>query len=92
MYCTQIIIAGEADAGDTKALLDVINSFYLPNKILIVHRPGSKSFLCDHIPVLGTVVLKDGKATAYVCENYTCTAPVNGPKELKKILKPRIAY
>lgn len=83
---------GETDGSDTQALLDVVNSFYLPNKVLVVHRPGSKSFLSEHFPVLtATKTAGDGKATAYVCENYTCTAPVSDPKELRRMLKPGIS-
>lgn len=88
----QIIIAGEYDSSDARALLDVVNSFYLPNKAIIVHKPGSKSFLTQHLEVLGTVTMVDGKATAYVCENYACALPVNEPGKLKKELNPRTTY
>lgn len=88
----QIIIAGNLDGGDTQALLDVVNSYYLPNKVLIVHRPGSKSFLSEHLEVLAATKSGDGEATAYVCDNYTCGAPVSDPKELKRVLKPGISF
>ena len=88
----QIIIAGEVTASDTKALLNTVNTFFLPNKILIVHEPGSKSFLTQRLHVLDTINKIDGKATAYVCENYTCTSPVNQPELLKKTLNPKRSY
>ena len=88
----QIILAGDVKSDDTKALLDVVNSFYLPNKIVIVHRPGTKSFLSEHLQVLDTVTEVDGKATAYVCENYSCKSPVNQPALLKKLLNPKKSY
>lgn len=84
----QIIIAGNKDSEDTKALLSIVNSFYLPNKILIVHQPGSESFLSRHLEVLGSAKIVEDKATAYVCENYTCLAPVNDPDRLKRVLNP----
>jgi uncharacterized protein YyaL (SSP411 family) len=28
----------------------------------------------------------DGKPAAYVCENFTCKAPVTDPKQLTKLL------
>ena len=86
----QIIIVGRKDSEDTKALLSVVNSFYLPNKILVVHEPGtsSESFLSRHLEVLGSVKMVEDKATAYVCENYTCSAPVNDPNTLKRVLNP----
>ena len=84
----QIIIAGNKDSEDTKALLSIVNSFYLPNKILIVYQPGSESFLSHHLEVLGSVKMMEDKATAYVCENYTCSAPVNDPERLKRVVNP----
>ena len=86
----QIIIVGRKNSEDTKALLSIVNSFYLPNKILVVHEPAtsSESFLSRHLEVLGSVKMVDDKATAYVCENYTCSAPVNELERLHKVLNP----
>ena len=84
----QIIIAGDKEGEDAKAILGVVNTFYLPNKILIVHQPGSETFLSPHLEVLGSIKMEDDKATAYVCENYTCSAPVNDPDKLKRLLNP----
>ncbi len=92
MVHLQIIIAGDLEAEDSKALLDVVNSFYLPNKILIVHNPGSKSFLTESLEVLTTVTKDKGKATAYVCENYKCTLPTSDPEILKKMLNPKTSH
>lgn len=88
----QIVIVGALDDSGTQALLDAVNSFYLPNKVLIVHRPGSKSLFHEHLPVLASAESADGGiATAYVCENYTCAAPVSDPKELRRILRPGVS-
>ena len=83
----QIIVAGEKSLPDTRALLEVVNSCYLPHKTLILHEPGSNTFLTKHLPALESMVAIDNKATAYVCENFTCTAPVNEPDELRKLLQ-----
>ena len=85
----QIIIAGEKDAEDTRALLQCVHSFFLPYKVLVTHEPGKETFLGKHLKVLSTVKKLDDKATAYVCENYTCSAPVNDVEKLRKILNPR---
>lgn len=84
----QIIIAGDKASEDTKALLSAVNSFYLSNKILIVHEPGSESFLTRFLEVLSSVKMVEDKATAYVCENYTCSAPVSDPDKLKRVVNP----
>lgn len=86
---TQIIIAGEKEGEETKALLRVVHSFYLPNKVLIVHTPSDPpSFLSPHIPSLSAMTAQGGQATAYVCKNFTCSAPVSDAESLKKLLDP----
>lgn len=44
------------------------------------------NFLASKLSVFKTLERKGGKATAYVCENYTCTLPVNTVEDLEKIL------
>ena len=85
----QIIIAGEMEAEDTKSLLRVVHSFYIPNRVLIVHSPNSStSFLSHHIPSLEKMVSENGCATAYVCENFTCLSPTCDPEKLKGLIDP----
>ena len=88
IFLPQVIIAGDKEKEDTKALLKIVNSFYLPNKILIVHQPEEETFLSRHLEILKSVKLTEEKATAYVCENYTCSAPVSDPDRLKRLLNP----
>lgn len=89
----QVIIIGQPDSSDTKSLIDVVNSFYLPDKVLIVHQPGSKSFLSENFLMLKDFSgSDDGTALAYVCANRTCSAPVGDAAKLKKMLKPGISY
>jgi len=38
------------------------------------------------IPLLADRPLKDGKPTAYVCQNFACLSPVNTPEELERLL------
>ena len=88
-YTLQIIIAGDMDAEDTKSLLRTVHSFYLPNRVLIVHSPTvSASFLSHHNPSLVGMISHNKQATAYVCENFICSSPVSDPESLKRLLDP----
>ena len=82
----QIIIAGDRDSQDTKDLLKCVHSHYMPNKVLMLCDGKQEGFLASKLSVFKTLERKDGKATAYVCENYTCSLPVNSVEELEKIL------
>jgi hypothetical protein len=74
----EIVIIGDSDSEDTKELLRTVWSHYIPNKIVVL----SDSKVVDGIPLLQGRTMIDGKATAYVCENFTCQQPVTTVDEL----------
>ncbi len=83
----QIVIAGDLNREETKNLLREIYSRYLPNTlILLADGQENQAYLAKKLPFLETVVKKDGLATAYVCEDFTCKMPVNTRKELAELL------
>ncbi len=81
----EFAIIGEPREADTRNLLDVINDRYLPNSVLACAAPGNAEAI-QAIPLLADRPLKDEKATAYVCQNFACQAPVNTPEELERLL------
>jgi uncharacterized protein YyaL (SSP411 family) len=81
----EIAVIGDPRQADTRALLEVINERYLPNSILACAAPDNGEAILS-IPLLADRPMKDGKATAYVCHNFACLAPVNTPEELEKFL------
>jgi uncharacterized protein YyaL (SSP411 family) len=82
----EIAITGDAQQADTQALLGIVNAAYRPNSVLACATPDDTGAIAA-IPLLAERPLKDGKATAYVCQNFACLAPVNGVEELNKILQ-----
>lgn len=81
----EIAIIGVPDAADTRSLLAVVNRYYLPNSVLASGAQGDSS-AARQVALLEDRPLKDGKATAYVCHNFACLAPVNTAEELEKLL------
>ncbi len=85
----QIIIASNGDTPDRRAMLNEIYREYLPNKIILGADGGEgQNFLGERVAVIKDVSPIDGKATAYVCENYICKLPTTDLAELRKMLKP----
>lgn len=83
----QIIIAGKPHADDTKILLQAVHERFIPNKILLLADGGEgQNYLGARLPIIQSMTLIDGKATAYVCENYACQLPVNEVNALVKLL------
>lgn len=74
----QIVIAGEPDAPDTRAMLRLVHDRFIPNKILLLADGGpAQQQLAQDLPFLKGVSRKDGRATAYICENYVCRLPTS---------------
>jgi uncharacterized protein YyaL (SSP411 family) len=75
----EIAIIGSVSTPDTQALLREVFEPFLPNKVV---AGGTAT-----IPLLEARDLRDGKATAYVCEQYVCQAPTTDPEELRRMLQ-----
>ena len=82
----QVVIAGDRARPDTQALLRVVNQRYLPNKILFVVDGPESQQLAGWLPFIKEMHPIDGKATAYVCEDYTCKLPTSDPEQVARLL------
>jgi uncharacterized protein YyaL (SSP411 family) len=83
----QIIIAGQPDAPDTRALLQLVHHRYIPNRILLLADGGpSQRQLARWLPFLSRISRKQGRATAYICENYVCKLPTADPRLVARLL------
>ena len=84
----QIVIAGKKDAPETKALLREVHRHFLPKTILVLADGAEgQKFLGEKNEAIRAMSLVEGKPAAYVCENFTCKAPVTDPKALPELLK-----
>lgn len=83
----QIVIAGKRGSPDTEKMLRVVRNHFLPNTVLILADGGeSQKILSRSLSFLSELKPIENKATAYVCENYSCKSPTNQIEEFKKIL------
>ena len=86
----QIVIAGEKDKADTKKLLSEVRAHYLPSATLILADQGEgQKYLGEKLEAIRAMRKVDGKAAAYVCEDFTCKAPVTDANALRKLLVAR---
>lgn len=77
----EIVIIGEREAVETKALLREVWGRYLPNKVVALSIEGDTS-AAQTVPLLRERIMIEAKPTAYVCEHYTCQRPVTTATEL----------
>ncbi len=84
----EIVIAGEQDEEDTRNMLRAVSEQFLPRKVLIFHPGGGEGekieSIAEFVKQQRTI---DGKATAYVCENYTCKLPTTSVAKMKELLR-----
>ena len=85
----QIVIAGKIDNKETKALLAEVHRHFLPNKILLLADESGQEYLGENNEAIRAMSMVAGKPAAYVCENFTCKAPVTDPKALRELLSSR---
>lgn len=84
----EVVITGEEEAADTIAMLEVLNLNYYPNKVTLFRPIGiQKPSITELAEFTESQTPIDGKATAYVCKDYTCSAPTTDINEMLKLLK-----
>ncbi len=86
----ELAVIGSPGSAETQALLKKIWQPYLPNKVVAQAAPDQAS-ASSGLPLLSDRPQLEGKATVYVCENYTCQRPTNDPDELAAQLNARTA-
>ena len=77
----EVAIVGEPGAPDTRELVNVVFSRYVPNKVVAGRDPEDEE-AAGLVPLLADRPARDNRATAYVCEGYVCQAPTTDPEEL----------
>jgi uncharacterized protein YyaL (SSP411 family) len=79
-----VVIVGAHEDAQTQALLDAVRQVYLPNRTLTLVDPERGEAVPEILAGKGRI---DGRATAYVCQRMTCSAPVTDPAALLDLLQ-----
>ena len=83
----QILIAGQRTSPDTTAILREVHKRFIPNKILVLADGGpAHQRLNASLEILDSLRQVDGKATAYICEDYVCKLPTNDVAVVARLL------
>jgi len=83
----QIVIAGKKDAPETKALLSEVHRHFLPTTILLLADGAEgQKYLGEKLEAIRAMSMVDEKSAAYVCENFTCKAPVTDSNQIAELL------
>ena len=80
-----LVIVGEADAPDTRALIAVTMDHHDPGLNVLLAPPGDTS-LATFAPFTAAMTAIDHAATAYLCQGRSCLQPTNDPEILARYL------
>ena len=83
----EFAVVGNRGSGELRDGLHVIRSRFLPNKVVALKVPGENQPPVDElIPLLaGKQAL--APVTTYICQNYTCRAPLLDVRGVELALK-----
>ncbi len=79
----EIAIIGDHNAFDTQAMLKTLFTRYRPNQVVAVTQADDTQGHPELVELRPSV---EGKATAYVCQNFTCKQPVTTVEDLEYLL------
>ncbi|HWE60999.1 MAG TPA: thioredoxin domain-containing protein, partial [Chloroflexota bacterium] len=80
----ELAIIGDAAGADARALRRVASRRFEPN--LVIANATPEEAARSESPLLQGRTGRQGQATAYLCERYTCQAPVSEPGQLAALL------
>jgi hypothetical protein len=83
----EIVIAGHAGSPDTSSMIDALRKTYLPQSVVLLRPAGKETPVLDGIAGFTAGMQPvDGRATAYVCSNKSCAAPVSDAGKMMELL------
>ena len=69
-------------------MLDRLGRVYAPNAVFLLRAPGTGEAPVNALaPLTEAQVAVSGRATAYVCERYTCQVPTTDPEQAVRFLQ-----
>jgi uncharacterized protein YyaL (SSP411 family) len=83
----QIILVGDRSAAEAREMLHVLHERFMPDRIVLFVDDASRKALAGYLPVIETMTADHSKATAYVCENYTCKLPTADAGKFAELLQ-----
>ena len=85
----EVVVSGAPGARDTEEMLGALKTRFIPSQVTIFRPAGEKHPEIDRvIPFVKNHISLEGRATAYVCRGYSCTAPTTDVDEMLSQLQP----
>jgi len=86
----QVVIAGESDAADTRKMISAINASFSPHKVVMLKSKKHADRLSHIAGFTYGLQIIEGKATAHICKNYSCTESTTDFETMVKQVLERV--
>ncbi len=83
----EVVIVGERNQSDTQVMLKALRRDFRPHMSVLLRSADTASILAKLAPFTEAQKRIDGKATAYVCRDFSCLAPVTEVTKMIDALK-----
>ncbi|WP_233183648.1 thioredoxin domain-containing protein [Paenibacillus sonchi] len=80
------VLSGKREDSTLHGMLAQVQQAYLPDAALLVHWEGDAEGILRLLPHLADKPAVNGEATAYVCRNFACRAPVTSMEAVRELL------
>jgi uncharacterized protein YyaL (SSP411 family) len=82
----QFAVVGDRSDEETGRALAVIRNLFLPNSVVAAKSAAEDTARTDLLPLLADNTAR-GAVTTYICQNFTCQAPLVGVEALETALR-----
>lgn len=84
----EVVVVGAPQAADTQAMLDALQRRHQPGTVVLWRPPDAAAAapLAELAPFTAAYGMVDHRATAYVCRDHVCAAPVTDPEQMLALL------
>ena len=82
----ELIIVGDHDAPDTQKMIQALRQQFIPNMVVILRPTVTDTDATGLLGFTSQYSSIDGKATAYVCQDYVCKRPTTDIDAMLRLL------
>jgi uncharacterized protein len=82
----EIVVISGSEAAEFTAVLETIAAHFDPHKVVAPATLEQAARLGEKVPLLVGRPARDGKTTTYICQHFTCSAPLVGVAAVEQAL------
>jgi uncharacterized protein YyaL (SSP411 family) len=86
----EVVIAGEPDAADTREMISAINESFSPHKVVMLKSKQHADRLSHIAGFTDGLQIIEGKATAHMCKDFSCTESTTDFETMVKQVLERV--